>query len=98
MASGWLPVESKMKLCVIALDYDGTIAHDGVMDPDVRAVIGEVRRHGITVVIVTGRILSDLRAVAGDLRCVDAVVAENGAVFAGTGQRAFHDPWVVSAG
>ena len=71
-----------MKLCVVALDYDGTIAHGGVMDPDVRTVIGELRRHGITVVIVTGRILSDLRAVAGDLRYVDAVVAENGAVFA----------------
>jgi HAD superfamily hydrolase (TIGR01484 family) len=71
-----------MKLCVVALDYDGTIAHSGVMDPEVREAIGEVRGHGITVVIVTGRILSDLRALAGDLRSVDAVVAENGAVFA----------------
>ena len=36
---------------------------------------------GIAVVSVTGRRLSDLRAVAGDLRCADAVIAENGAVF-----------------
>ena len=34
------------------------------------------------VAIVTGRILDDLRRVAGDLCFVDAVVAENGAVVA----------------
>ncbi len=38
------------------------------------------RKHGIAVVIVTGRILADLERAAGDLHFVDAVVAENGAV------------------
>ena len=37
-------------------------------------------RAGLTVVLVTGRILDQLRQVAGDLHFVDAVVAENGAV------------------
>ncbi len=69
-----------MKFGVLALDYDGTIACDGVLDPDVRSAIAEVRAHGIAVVIVTGRILSELERVAGDLHFVDAVVAENGAV------------------
>ncbi len=32
-----------MKFVVLALDYDGTIAHDGVLDPEVRAAIGEAR-------------------------------------------------------
>src|SRR5579863_5363038 len=69
-----------MKFGVLALDYDGTIARDGVLDLDVRTAIEEVRKHGIAVVIVTGRILSELEQVAGDLHFVDAVVGENGAV------------------
>jgi hydroxymethylpyrimidine pyrophosphatase-like HAD family hydrolase len=71
-----------VKLSVVALDYDGTIAENGVVHDEIHAVIGELRHRGIIVVIVTGRRLSDLRAAAGDLRCVDAVIAENGAVFA----------------
>ena len=71
-----------MKFSVLALDYDGTIARDGRLDSDVRTSIVEARAHGIAVVIVTGRILSDLRKVAGGLDFVDAVVAENGAVLA----------------
>lgn len=69
-----------MKFGVLALDYDGTIARDGVLDPEVRAAIAEVRARGIAVLIVTGRILSELEHFAGDLHFVDAVVAENGAV------------------
>jgi hydroxymethylpyrimidine pyrophosphatase-like HAD family hydrolase len=69
-----------MKFSALALDYDGTIAVDGVMDRAVRGAIGEARRRGILVVLVTGRRLSDLRAVAGDLHCFDVIVAENGAV------------------
>jgi len=71
-----------MKFGVLALDYDGTIARDGVLDPEVKAAIVEARARGIVVVIVTGRVLSDLKQAAGDLGFVDAVVAENGAVLA----------------
>src|SRR5579864_3010803 len=70
----------RYEIGVLALDYDGTIARDGVLDPQVRSAIAEVRKRGITVVIVTGRILSELEQVAGDLHFVDAVVGENGAV------------------
>jgi hypothetical protein len=69
-----------MKLSVLALDYDGTIATDRGVDADVRQAIAEARTNGITVLLVTGRILSELRRVAGDLHFVDGVVAENGAV------------------
>jgi hydroxymethylpyrimidine pyrophosphatase-like HAD family hydrolase len=69
-----------MKFGVLALDYDGTIARDGVLDSEVRAAIAEVRARGIAVVMVTGRILSELQQVAGDLHFVDGVVAENGGV------------------
>lgn len=69
-----------MKLCVLALDYDGTIAIDDRPNASVLTAIAAARSSGIKVLLVTGRILSELRRVAGDLRFVDAVVAENGAV------------------
>lgn len=71
-----------MRLRALAVDYDGTIAQDGILNSQVRAEIGEARARGLVVVLVTGRILSDLKQVAGDLGFVDAVVAENGAVLA----------------
>jgi hydroxymethylpyrimidine pyrophosphatase-like HAD family hydrolase len=69
-----------MKLSVLALDYDGTIARDDRVDPSVLDAIAEARRRGIAVMLVTGRRLDDLRRVAGELHFVDGVVAENGAL------------------
>jgi len=69
-----------MKLFALALDYDGTIAVDDALDPEVRGAIAAARTSGIVVLLVTGRILDELRRVAGDLHFVDAVIAENGAV------------------
>lgn len=70
-----------MKLCVFALDYDGTIAQNDRPDASVLDAIADARARGIKVLLVTGRILAELRRVTGaDLRFVDAVVAENGAV------------------
>jgi len=71
-----------MKFSVLALDYDGTIAHEGILHPDVRASIEEARLRSIAVVLVTGRILSDFKKIQLDLGIFDAVVAENGAVLA----------------
>ena len=71
-----------MKLHVLALDYDGTIATDGALDPQVRAAIAAARGRGFVVVLATGRILDDLRCLVGDLSVFDAIVAENGAVVA----------------
>jgi len=50
-----------VKLGVVALDYDGTIAEHGGLNPALR--------RAIAVVLVTGRIVDDVRRVAGDLRC-----------------------------
>ena len=69
-----------MKLSVIALDYDGTIARGDVLDQSVRESIAAARTRGIVVLLITGRILDELRRVAGALHFVDGVVAENGAV------------------
>jgi hydroxymethylpyrimidine pyrophosphatase-like HAD family hydrolase len=77
-----------MKLSVLALDYDGTIAHNDRVPPAVLDAIADARRRRVTVILVTGRILEDLRRVAGDLNIVDAIVAENGALvhFPASGQ------------
>jgi hypothetical protein len=69
-----------VNISTIALDYDGTIARGDALDPSVREAIAAARTAGFTVVLVTGRILDQLRQAAGDLYFVDAVVAENGAV------------------
>jgi hydroxymethylpyrimidine pyrophosphatase-like HAD family hydrolase len=69
-----------VKLSVFALDYDGTIAQRDVLEPVVRDAIAAARSSGIVVLLVTGRTISELRRVAGDLHFVDGIVAENGAV------------------
>lgn len=69
-----------MKLFSLALDYDGTIARGDRLDPAIREAVALARTRGITVLLATGRILDDLRRVAGELHFVDGVIAENGAV------------------
>lgn len=69
-----------MQFKVVALDYDGTIAHEGRLEPEIRTVLESARTRGIYVVLVTGRILRDLMRVAGSLDFADAVVTENGGV------------------
>lgn len=83
-----------MKLSAIALDYDGTIARGDVLDSSVREAIALARAKGVVVLLVTGRILDELRRVAGDLHFVDVVVAENGAVvhFPGSGHTSLLAP------
>ncbi len=42
-----------MKLRALVLDYDGTIAQDGVLNSHVKEGIAEVRTRGPRVVLVT---------------------------------------------
>lgn len=84
-----------MKLKALALDYDGTIAEDGRLDPAVHGALKRARLAGLVVLIVTGRIIGELRHFAGDLTFADAVVGENGAVitFPRSGRStALHEP------
>ncbi len=67
----------------IAVDYDGTLTHADRPAPEVLAAIREQRERGRVVVLVTGRILSELRDVFPEVDDeFDAIVAENGAVLA----------------
>jgi hydroxymethylpyrimidine pyrophosphatase-like HAD family hydrolase len=70
-----------MRYQALACDYDGTIAEKGVVAPATRAALARLRSSGRRVVLVTGRILADLKRVCPDWSIFDAIVAENGAVY-----------------
>ena len=65
---------------VLACDFDGTGASNGRLAPEVALALGDARRHGVVTMLVTGRVLADLREAAVDPRSFDAIVAENGAL------------------
>lgn len=67
----------------IAIDYDGTLTDADRPTNAALGAIREVRSRGRAVVLVTGRILSELRTVFPEVdEQFDAIVAENGAVLA----------------
>jgi len=64
----------------LAADYDGTIAHDGVVDDQTIDALKEFKASGRRLILVTGRELRDLKRVFPELGIFDRVVAENGAL------------------
>ncbi len=69
-----------MHYLALAVDYDGTIAHDGVVDEDTIAALERLRRGARKLILVTGRELPDLQAAMPRLDLFTLVVAENGAL------------------
>lgn len=69
-----------MKLRVLALALDGTIAVEGRLDRDVANALREARRAGIMTVLVSGRMLPDIELLLPSRELFDAIVAESGAV------------------
>ena len=49
-----------MRFHVLATDYDGTIAHDGVVDADTIAALERLKKSGRKLLLVSGRELPDL--------------------------------------
>jgi hydroxymethylpyrimidine pyrophosphatase-like HAD family hydrolase len=65
----------------VAVDYDGTLARGPRPTSEVLNAVATVRDNGRKVVLVTGRILSELRADFPDVdQHFDCIVGENGAV------------------
>jgi hydroxymethylpyrimidine pyrophosphatase-like HAD family hydrolase len=64
----------------LATDYDGTIAHDGVVDDRTLAALRRARAAGHRLLLVTGRELADLFSTFAHVDVFDRVVAENGAL------------------
>ena len=69
-----------MNCLVLACDYDGTLAHDGVLDDATATALDRFRASGRRLVMVTGRELPDLQKVCQVLDKFEWIVAENGAL------------------
>lgn len=69
-----------MYFIALAADYDGTLAHDGIVAKKTLAALERFKKSGRKLVLVTGRELPDLKRVFPELSLFDKVVAENGAM------------------
>ncbi len=74
----------RMRVRALATDYDGTVATRGAIAAPTLAALDRLRGAGGVAILVTGRVLDDLRRVCPWLDRFARVVAENGAVL--------HDP------
>lgn len=69
-----------MKYRALACDYDGTLAHDGVLQESTAVALERFRASGRHLFMVTGRELPELKQVCPLLDRFEWVVAENGAL------------------
>jgi HAD superfamily hydrolase (TIGR01484 family) len=69
-----------MHFLALAVDYDGTIAHNGSVSPEVQAALALLKNSGRKLLLVTGRELQALKHNFPQLALFDRVIAENGAV------------------
>jgi len=63
----------------LATDYDGTIAHNGIVAPATLEALHLFRASKRTLILVTGRQYNELLEIFPEAEEFDAVVAENGA-------------------
>ncbi|MGE0060263.1 MAG: HAD family hydrolase, partial [Dehalococcoidia bacterium] len=69
-----------MRYFALATDYDGTLAHDGVVDAATTETLIQLQASGRSLILVTGREIDDLQSVFDRLDLFAWVVAENGAL------------------
>lgn len=69
-----------MKYQVLAVDFDGTLATDGQVDPATLDALRRLRESGRRVVLCTGRIMEQLFQVFPQISLCDLVVSDNGAL------------------
>jgi hydroxymethylpyrimidine pyrophosphatase-like HAD family hydrolase len=69
-----------MRYRALATDYDGTLAEDGKVRPEVLLALRRWRASGRRLLLVTGRELDDLMSVFPHVEVFDEIVAENGAL------------------
>ena len=69
-----------MRFKALATDYDGTIAHHGMVDPATVDALCRLKESGRKLLLVTGRELPDLSNVFSEVQMFHRVVAENGAL------------------
>ncbi len=67
-----------MRYHILATDFDGTLAHDGVVAPETISALQRLADSGRKLVLVTGREMPALKAIFPAIKLFDWVVAENG--------------------
>ncbi len=68
-----------MRFAALAADFDGTLAHDGIVEPSTVAALERLKASGRRLLLVTGRELRDLETIFSRLDLFDLCVMENGA-------------------
>lgn len=69
-----------MYFLALATDYDGTIAHQGIVSTETQRALARLKQTGRRLILATGRDLPDLKRVFPAIEIFDRVVAENGAL------------------
>lgn len=69
-----------MRYVAVATDYDNTLAVDGRVDRKTIAALERLIQSGRKVILVTGRLLPDIRDIFPEIGLCERVVADNGAV------------------
>jgi HAD superfamily hydrolase (TIGR01484 family) len=69
-----------MRYHILATDYDGTIAKDERVAPEVVEALKKLKASGRKLILVTGRELDQLKAIFPEHTLFDRIVAENGAL------------------
>ena len=69
-----------MRFAAVAIDYDGTLAQDGLVDSSTAAALEQVVASGRKFILVTGRTLRELLPLFPQAKLCARIVAENGAV------------------
>ena len=69
-----------MRFTAVALDFDGTIAHDSLVPAHVVDGLERLKATGRKLMLVTGRELGELLSIFPEIAVFDRVVAENGAL------------------
>lgn len=64
----------------IAFDFDGTLAKDGVVPPEVVAQVDRLKESGRRAILVTGRQLDQLIQIFPQAIIFERIIAENGAL------------------
>lgn len=69
-----------MALRALATDFDETLADEGRVQPETLDAIRRLHEAGFTLLLVTGRILEELKQIFPDYTLFDRIIAENGAL------------------
>jgi hydroxymethylpyrimidine pyrophosphatase-like HAD family hydrolase len=74
------PNFGERRFVAVASDYDGTLAEDGAVSAKTLAALNRFKAQKGTLILVTGRVLPELKTVFPALDVFDVIVAENGAI------------------